>query len=252
MQLMPARPHLEQFSAAMAPMTQRNTTKAFHHRAIGLGLALGCLPWLQGCETAQALAQRSTAAAVAPRAPAGRMPVASNANNANNVAPRAIPANQPRRYELGLAKLVDESEPGEIKSIPHDVTFGEPRPIPLQVLRPGTGYGARPIEVALPGLESKPAYLKCSYTLQDTSRKRTTLNIDRWVKFWHGQRPYVAGLPPDRLGGQGASVSEALAEMLIADVAVDNCPATWGEALSLAMGDDVWPRVKTRPMPVMK
>lgn len=228
-------------------MTQRPTTKALHLPAISLGLALACLPWLQGCETTQAVARRPTMAAAAPPAHAGRMPATSP-----NAAARSIPASQPRRYELRLQSLVDESEPGEIKSIRHDVTFGEPRPIPLQVLRPGTGYGARPIEVALPGLESKPATLKCEYRLNDTSRSRTTLNIHRWVKFWHGQRPFVAGLPPDQPGGQGASVRQALAELLIADVAVDRCPDTWGEALPLAMGDDVWPRVQTRPMPRMK
>jgi hypothetical protein len=244
---MPARPDFNPFSASMTPMTQRPT---LHLPAIGLCLAIAGLPLLQGCEN---VARRPTTAVVAPRAPAGRMPAISHASTtANNTAPRTIPASQPRRYELRLQSLVDESEPGEIKSIRHDVTFGEPRPIPLQVLRPGTGYGARPIEVALPGLESKPATLKCEYSLRDTSRSRTTLNIHRWVKFWYGQRPFVAGLPPDQPGGQGASVKEALAELLIADVAVDRCPDTWGETLSLAMGDDVWPRVQTRPMPRMK
>jgi len=232
-------------------MTQRPCSKAFDLTAVGLGLALACSLLLQGCETLKPPAQRQ-ATAVAPR-PQAQGPVRARTPAAsNNAALRSIPADQPRRYELRLESLVDESEPGEIKSIPHDVTFGEPRPIPLQVLRPGTGYGARPIEVPLPGLESKPAFLKCEYKLNDTSRSRTTLNVHRWVKFWHGQRPYVAGLPPDQPGGQGASVKEALAELLIADVAVDRCPATWGEALSLAMGDDVWPRVKTRPMPRMK
>ncbi len=207
---------------------------------------------LQGCETLKVPAQRQ-GATVAPRPTAQRPAPVRPAQPVATAAPRTIEAGAPRRYELDLASLVDESQPGEVKGVPLNTLGGhQATPTPLQVLRMGEGYRAQWTQAALPGLESKPPYLKCIYSLTDISRKRIALQVDRSVKFWHLQRPFVAGLAPDRASAAGAELAATLVELQIADVAIASCPETWGEALSLAMGEGVWARVKTRPMPATR
>ena len=156
----------------------------------------------------------------------------SRGGNDARPAPQATAA---RRYNLDISTLITQKEGGEIETIgPFSLTD---RPTPLTVLRQ-TGFRGELTSVALPGLESRPPYLNCVYQLVDRSSPRSAV-ITRDVKFWYGQKPSISQI----------SVYGDLIGLKLADVAVDRCPNNWGEALTAAMGPEIWAQVKKKPNP---
>ncbi|MFG6415073.1 hypothetical protein ACG02S_14330 [Roseateles sp. DC23W] len=151
-----------------------------------------------------------------------------------------LPADAPRRYELDLAPLIDRREGGEIREMGLSAMNSD-RPERLAVMREVGGLRKEWRSMPLPGLEAMPPYLNCRYELADRSGEEPRV-ISRQVKFWFGQRP---GFTP-------AVSVDALKELQLADVALQRCPLTWGDALTAALGPSAWAQIQTRERPAVR
>lgn len=161
----------------------------------------------------------------------------------------SIPANAPRRYELSLRKLMDTKEGGEILELPKSRTSREGGEL-LVVLRDvKNGFRTESKWVPLPSLGSSPAYLHCHYETWDRSNPKKNQYIFATVKFWHLKRPTMPSLDRKPINAQGQELINDMIDLNLADVALSQCPNTWGEALRSAVGDQVMAGIKTRPMP---
>lgn len=186
-----------------------------------------------------AMSLQAVAQVVLPRPRSAGVPVNEQVRSRSMVpGGQALPpATGPRRYALNLASLIDRREGGEIQAMGSS-QISSNKPVPLTVMRQ-SGYRGEWSSVPLQGLESQPPFLNCRYELIDRTNPGGADIIQRDVKFWYQQRP---GVP-------SASLYAALIELKIADVAVESCPANWGQALSAAMGEDVWAQVQVRANP---
>lgn len=173
-----------------------------------------------------------------PRPNSEVLPRERSAPRASVPAEAAAAISAGRRYELNPTTLFDRSDHGEIREMGQSELTSN-KPVPLTVMREVGGFRREWKSLPLPGLEQAPPFLNCRYQAIDRSGPDGADIIQRDVKFWFEARPVIPN----------AQLHEALSELKVADVAMDRCPLTWGEAVTAAMGESVWSQVQLRPMP---
>lgn len=212
-------------------------------------LFLGCLlaVTMTACVTPGPQTQ-SENRRVAPRPSAQNVPGAvrrtpapiGNTAATQTAATASVASDMPKRYALVFNRLIDAGEKnyaGEILTHLLDRTLLL-APGPVRVMRE-TGLNRQWSPQAVQGISQGSNYIRCHYTGWDTSTSPSSTYVHREIGFWHRQRPQLTG-------GQG--LFSILIDLGIADVSVEGCPQTWGDAIIAAFGQEYLSRIVVKKL----